>query len=66
MKSIQHKTWGDVYRAALRRGYDHGYAAYLADQWERKTNKKLLIGHWIVFIGAVIAVILLVIQASGG
>jgi hypothetical protein len=26
------KTWGDVYRAALRRGDDHGYAAYLADR----------------------------------
>ena len=32
MKPIQHKTWGDVFRAALRRGYDHGYAAYLADK----------------------------------
>ena len=42
MKPIQHKTWGDVFRAALRRGYDHGYAAYLADQWEKRheTNKK--------------------------
>ena len=30
------KTWGDIYRAALHRGEDHGYAAYLADQWEKR------------------------------
>lgn len=31
------KTWGDIFRAALRRGDDHGYAAYLADRYmERK------------------------------
>lgn len=34
------KKWGDVYRAALRRGEDHGAAAMLADNWERKHNKK--------------------------
>ncbi len=25
-------SWGERYRRALRRGYDHGYAAYLADK----------------------------------
>jgi hypothetical protein len=34
------KTWGDIYNAALRRGYDHGYAAFLADQWEKRQKQK--------------------------
>jgi hypothetical protein len=29
-------TWGSIYRKALARGYDHGYAAHLANTWERK------------------------------
>jgi hypothetical protein len=29
------KTWGSVYRAKLRAGYIDGYAAYLADRWEK-------------------------------
>ena len=36
-------TWGEIYHRALSRGEDHGYAAHLADQWEkrmaRSTNK---------------------------
>jgi hypothetical protein len=32
-------TWGDVYFRALGRGYDHGYAAYLADQWEMRQKR---------------------------
>ncbi len=32
------KTWGEVYRAALKKGYDHGYAAYLADNYLRRFN----------------------------
>lgn len=28
--------WGQPYYAALARGYDHGYAAYVADEWERR------------------------------
>lgn len=36
MKTKPDKTWGDVFYAALRRGDDHGYAAYLADRWEEK------------------------------
>ena len=30
------QTWGNIYHAAIRRGEDPGYAAYLADQWERR------------------------------
>lgn len=34
-------TWGDIYYRGLRRGYDHGYAAYLADRYvERKKLEK--------------------------
>lgn len=31
MKRRWRITWGDVFLRALRRGDDHGYAAYLAD-----------------------------------
>ncbi len=34
------KTWGDAFDANLRKGYDHGYAAWRADQWEREHMKK--------------------------
>ena len=30
------KTWGDIFRAALRRGCDHGYAGWLADKYEKR------------------------------
>lgn len=30
------ETWGDVYRQHLRKGEDHGSAAYAADQWEKR------------------------------
>lgn len=33
-------TWGDIYHAALRRGEDHGAAAYLADRWEARQNSR--------------------------
>lgn len=33
-------SWGDVYFRALGRGYDHGYAAYLADRWEKRQKGK--------------------------
>lgn len=42
------KTWGDVYRAKLAKGMDHGSAAYEADLWEarRKTpNDRGNAGH---------------------
>jgi hypothetical protein len=29
-------TWGSIYRNALARGEDHGYAAFLADAWEAR------------------------------
>ena len=32
------KSWGDIYRAAVKRGYDHGYAGYLADRYEEKAD----------------------------
>lgn len=34
------KSWGESFRSALKRGYDHGYAAFLADSWERRKNKQ--------------------------
>lgn len=34
------RTWGDIYRAALRRGDDHGYAAFLAYEHERRQERK--------------------------
>lgn len=30
------KTWGDVYRRWLRKGHDHGSAAYEASKWEER------------------------------
>ena len=29
-------SWGDVYFSGLSRGYDPGYAAHKADQWEKR------------------------------
>ena len=37
------RTWGNVYHNALRRGYDNGYAAWLADKWEKRRNMKTLV-----------------------
>ena len=34
------KTWGDIFRAAVRRGVDHAYAAFLADEWEKRAKRK--------------------------
>jgi len=39
MKRKPH-TWGSIFRNALKRGYDHGYAAFLADAWEKRQAKK--------------------------
>lgn len=36
----QKHTWGSIYRNALKRGDDHGYAAFLADGWEKRKAKK--------------------------
>jgi hypothetical protein len=33
-------TWGSIFRKALRRGDDHGYAAFLADAWEKRQQRK--------------------------
>lgn len=41
MRKKGYESWGDVFRAALRRGEDHGYAAYLADQWEKQKDRQL-------------------------
>lgn len=30
------KTWDDIFRAAIQRGDDPGYAGWLADQWEKR------------------------------
>lgn len=34
------KTWGSVFYSGLARGYDHGYAAHLANQWQKRKLKK--------------------------
>lgn len=33
---LRWKTWGERFEAALAHGYDHGYAAYLADRYEER------------------------------
>ena len=33
------KTWGDSFRAELSRREDHGYAAFVADEWEKKNGR---------------------------
>lgn len=33
-------SWGDIYYRAIRKGYDHGYCAYLADRWEERLKRK--------------------------
>lgn len=33
-------TWGEIYQANLARGYDHGYAAWRADQAEERAKRK--------------------------
>jgi len=35
-------TWGSIFRNAVARGLDHGYAAFLADAWEKRQAKKRL------------------------
>lgn len=32
--------WGTIYYRHLARGDDHGYAAFAADQWEARMNRK--------------------------
>lgn len=34
------RTWGEIYRTALRRGDDPGYAGHLADKWKKRQEKK--------------------------
>ena len=36
----RYKSWGEVFRAAKARGDDPGYAAYIADQWEKRGVKR--------------------------
>jgi uncharacterized protein involved in exopolysaccharide biosynthesis len=33
------KTWGDVFNAAKHRGEDPSYAAFLADEWEKRRKR---------------------------
>lgn len=37
-------TWGSIFRNALKRGEDHGYAAFLAGQWEKRQGRKSRLG----------------------
>lgn len=34
------RNWGDAYEANLRKGYDHGYAAWRAYEWEGRKIKE--------------------------
>jgi len=38
-------NWGEVFRASVRRGDDHGYAAFLADNWLKRQKKKTAKGE---------------------
>lgn len=40
MKKRKPHTWGSIYLNAIARGYDNGYAAWLAYNWERRQLKK--------------------------
>jgi hypothetical protein len=33
-------TWADIYFREVAKGYDYGYAAWVADEWERKRKNK--------------------------
>jgi hypothetical protein len=35
-KPRKENTWGSIYYRWLRKGVDHGYAAWMADQWEMR------------------------------
>ena len=32
-------TWGRIFRLSIARGNDHGYAAWMADLWEKRKRK---------------------------
>lgn len=32
-------TWGEIYRQHMRKGEDHGSAAYAADQWQKRGDQ---------------------------
>lgn len=32
--------WGAIYNRYLKRGHDHGSAAFAADQWEKRKDAK--------------------------
>ena len=34
------KTWGECFRACLRKGYDHGYCAHKANMWEDRKDRQ--------------------------
>ena len=36
---VSKMVWGDIYYRWLRKGVDHGYAAYMANLWEKRTRK---------------------------
>jgi hypothetical protein len=40
VRTYRAHTWSSVFNRALARGLDHGYAAYLADRWEQRKEKK--------------------------
>lgn len=37
---MSYKSWGEVFNSYLRKGYDHGCAAYAADEWEKRQKSR--------------------------
>lgn len=37
---VKYTSWGQVFRNAVARGEDHGWAAFIADRWEKKQQRK--------------------------
>lgn len=40
MTARPRRSWGDIYYLWLRKGVDHSYAAYRADEYEKRKNRE--------------------------
>ena len=38
---MKYQTWGERWHRYLRQDYDHGYAAYLADNYVRRQSREI-------------------------
>lgn len=36
-----YETWSDIYNALLDQGYDYGFAAYRADEWDKARIRRM-------------------------